>query len=231
MIRLLIAPIEECWRNSRLSLSSMMDGPAIQFSEKPLWMTILICILALYILLTFDRLLIAIQTSWSLLFRHDRIKEYLDNNNRIISQNISIVMILPMLALILFLNEISSHSYIYILIALSSLVVFKLFSVQIIKWITDNSKKIEEVIPIFCSNLILTTLFLLPLSIARIFLPISQLVFIICAISIASILFLSSLFRSRQRIINSRFSHIFCFLYLCALEIIPIALSIRLIIV
>lgn len=226
-----IAPVEECWKNSRLSLGTVLDSTPIQMIDKPLWVSIMIIVIAIYSLLILDRIIIAVQTSWSLLFRHDRIKEYLDNNNRIISQNMSIVMVLPTLALIFTHSGISSHSILYLSVVLIGLVVIKLSFIRIIGWLDGNKKKIEEILPFFWSTLILFTTFVLPVSIIRLSLSISQLAFNIYCTAIFGTVFLTSLFRIRQRIINARFSHIFCFLYLCALEILPFVLAIRLILV
>lgn len=226
-----IAPVEECWKNSRLSLGTLLDSTPIQLAEKPLWMSIMIIVIAIYSLLILDRIIIAVQTSWSLLFRHDRIKEYLDNNNRITSQNMSMVMILPTLALIFADSGISSHSVLYLSIALIGLIILKLLSIRIIGWLNDNKKKIEEVLPFFWSMLILFTTLVLPVSIIRLSLSVSQLAFSIYCVAVFGTIFFTSLFRIQQRIINARFSHIFCFLYLCALEILPFVLAIRLILV
>ncbi len=148
----------------------------------------------------------------------------------------NILALLSTFAVIIFITPILCNFYnleytktlLYVILGLTIFSIFKRLSYSYIKWLSNNNSLFNSIESLFLNHFIIATFLSILLSIE--FLSINFFgvnttfkILIFCNISIF-ILFIS---RSLITFISHHFSLLFYILYLCILEIIPIALLIK----
>ncbi|PKO96140.1 MAG: hypothetical protein CVU12_06835 [Bacteroidetes bacterium HGW-Bacteroidetes-7] len=103
--------------------------------------------------------------------------------------------------------------------------IFKSLVLIFLGWVTKNKQTFNLIGKIGYNHLIMAVIFSTPLLISRFFIPEIEFslfykILIYCIVSI----YMLYLIRVYQTIISNRFSHIFYILYLCTVELLPIAL-------
>lgn len=235
----LISPVDSAWGGSRLVLDGYVSESALSHHSVPLAASITIAALVVLFILLYRRVTTAIVSSGVVLAKKKGFHLFEDKYT-VASIRLAITISFVLIPLILSLfglgNPIIERSdldeetslYLSLLIYMVGFFLFKGLLLRIIGWIT-NKKGVTHIIEYLgFSSVICFGVMLLIFSLFTYIIPsISESgVFIYLAI-IGGLTFLLTLIRGFQIFLASGYSLYFWFLYLCALELMPIGIVVK----
>lgn len=226
-----IHPVEEAWRGSKLLLPSVSAGyDPILFAGQNSAKNITLIVVAVMAIVFFRQVAGTFLKSFELLFSENRRDEVLDDSSYGYLAALTIMLLIPAYSFLLKATGASTRSFWITMAVIASFILFRSLMFAIMAWVGGdyglNSLKRHS-----DSTFILMMAISLPIYLVSILLPEDrQALPVTCIIIIAALCFLTYLVAGTKRIMSSRFSRFFCFLYLCTLEILPMAVVVKILV-
>lgn len=215
--------IERCWEGSCLYFDGN-DGftaPAMADSERFVAAAVALTLIAAVVFLR--RELTGVSMSFKSIFNIRRLHSVEENKYYESSCDITFFIAVPVLSLILFRSGLFTASFRVIFIVLASFCLLHWSLCRYVAWLRGFREPLLSVSR--CARMAVTVVavLLLPMAGACYLSPdISRDMIFWYNVSVAGAVYIIYLTRTCQILIPSGFSHLFWFLYLCALELIPL---------
>jgi len=173
-------------------------------------------------------MMVAVSSSMTIFRSKTRMKELLRDNYR--KRNVTLVLLImvPYYVLLLTSTGISNYNYWQTFGILIVFFVFRIILTKIVVWLTGKTEVVNNVYKLSQVVFLLIVVFSLFLFLFKEFIPSFPQNLSVIYLSLVSVLLLMIFFvNERDIFLNSGFSHFFWFLYLCALEILPICVVVN----
>ena len=217
----------DCWQSSSLMTVIGDNFPSAVMESHPALTTYALLICLLYFLIFVENSFIAILISWKSLFNRLALEDTLANKNLTYAINNTSLLCLPLLSLCLYFMNISKLNFVFILASLAIFVLVHIGCFLLAGWL-KRCPELMRTLQI-CDRIyviVFTTVALLVLLTGRLPFDIpSAASTIILAVTLFLLFILLSV-RSFKIFAENNCSILFWFLYLCTLEILPLALLI-----
>ncbi len=226
-----IHPVEEAWRGSVLPLAHHTGGfEPLAFSGRNDGVIIMLLAIAFLAIVLFRRVAATLAGSFILLFSDARKDDVLKDNSRNVTAFLITVLLIPVYSYILTVTGVSTHDVWMTLVVLVSLFVFRALLFLVLS-VSEGGGFVSEMRSDSDSTFILLMTLSLPAYIpVAVFHSAGQGFSAVYLAIVAAVCIAVYLIKCFRRIISSRFSLFFCFLYLCTLEILPIAVVVKLLV-
>ena len=217
----------DCWQSSSLMTVIGDNFPSSVMESHPALTTYALLICLLYFLIFVENSFIAIVISWKSLFNRLALEDTLANKNLTYAINNTALLCLPLLSLCLYFMNISKLNFVFILAALAAFALVHIGLCLLAGWL----KRCPEMMRTLqiCDRIyviVFTTVALLVLLAGRLPFDISASASTIILAAVLFLLFILLSVRSFKIFAENNCSILFWFLYLCTLEILPLALLI-----
>ncbi len=222
---------QECWQSSSLMTAIGEDFPSAVVESHPALTTYALLFCLLYFLIFAENSLIAILISCRSLLNSLVLEDTLSNKNLTYAIGNTALLCLPTLALTLYFLDLSSLNFIFILAALSAFTLVHLGLRLLSGWL-KHAREMFRAIGV-CDRICLiiyTGLLLLLLPFYRYFHLLDRGGAAAAAAISGAFLLIMLAQKSFKIFKGNNFSILFWFLYLCALEVLPLGLLIRVLI-
>lgn len=226
-----IRPVSEAWPGSTLPLFTCADGVAnMPLAALNTTTNILIISIVALVIILFRQVASTFLNSAMLVFSENRRDEVLNDSNFGKLSFVTTVLLVPAYAFVVSTSGVSTRSLAVTMLLVASLLLFRLVTFRLMAWAGNDSGMIDLERHSDSAFILLMTLSL-PVYIVSLAFPAayhSIAAFYLAAVAVVS--FLAYLPSCLKIIKSSRFSHFFCFLYLCILEILPIAVVVKILV-
>ena len=217
----------ECWKESRLVLENIDFSKISQVPDTNIVSSIVIAALAVTVIVFFKSEILAVSLSLQALFNGKKVKDIEGNQSYYSAVVVTAIICIPILAATAMKPGSGNLTYALFCAALFLLVVVRKLLFSLVSWLKGRRDVFKTSRHSSAISLIDITVLCLPLLIFRsrmpdIFMIIVQ-PYILTVIGLVYAIYLA---RSLRTLISSGFSHFFSFLYICALELLPIGLII-----
>lgn len=229
-----VLPVDSLWNTSIITQSHIGNIKETPTGESYLdsSLIILFLIITLYF---FREILSTLPLIFKSLLSHKenvRLEEKLSASTQRNITALIAALFFPIFLTITIGDTVSAYSgipsWLQFVFALGLVIVYWIFKSLILiflGWVTKNKQTFNLIGKIGYNHLIMAVIFSTPILISRFFIPEIEFslfykILIYCIVSI----YMLYLIRVYQTIISNRFSHIFYILYLCTVELLPIAL-------
>ena len=227
----IISPVEELWQGSSLAVAEAGSNlaPVTLFGHNNAVIILLLAVAALMIVF-FRQLAMSVAGSFVAMFSENRREAFFNDASYDSLATMTTVLLIPMYAFVLFYCGLGPRTYWAILCAITALFIYRWAMFGLLKWI-NGAEQIDEIRKFSGSSFILMMALSLPIFIVSYIFPgMDQKVSGIYLAIIASACILPYLTIATKKILSIKFSRFFCFLYLCVLEILPIAVVVKIIV-
>ncbi len=222
---------QECWQSSSLMTAIGDNFPSAVVESHPALTTYALLFCLLYFLIFAENSFIAILISYRSLFNSLALEDTLANKNLTYAIGNTALLCLPAMALELYFLDISQLNFIFILAALTGYVLVHLGLRLLTGWL-KHAQEMMRAIGV-CDRIyaiVFTTFLLVLLPLTRYLHILSPAAAAIAATAVSAVLFAMLAQKSFKIFKGNNFSIFFWFLYLCALEVLPLGLLIRVLI-
>ena len=217
----------DCWQSSSLMTVIGDNFPSSVMESHPALTTYALLICLLYFLIFVENSFIAIVISWKSLFNRLALEDTLANKNLTYAINNTALLCLPLLSLCLYFMNISKLNFVFILAALAAFALVHIGLCLLAGWLKRCPERMRTLQ--ICDRIyviVFTTVALLVLLAGRLPFDISASASTIILAAVLFLLFILLSVRSFKIFAENNCSILFWFLYLCTLEILPLALLI-----
>ncbi len=222
---------QECWQSSSLMTAIGENFPSAVVESHPALTTYALLFCLLYFLIFAENSFIAILISYRSLFNSLALEDTLANKNLTYAIGNTALLCLPAMALELYFLDISRLNFIFILAALTGYVLVHLGLRLLTGWLKHAQEMMRSIG--VCDRIyaiVFTTFLLVLLPLTRYLHLLSPDAAAIAATAVSAFLFVMMARKSFKIFKGNNFSIFFWFLYLCALEVLPLGLLIRVLI-
>lgn len=221
----------EIWPGSRLVLENLSGGePVLGATANPYILYFLLAV-ALLALVLYGRIADALAGSFKLMAGGVNLNEVINSKYRNDSVRIGYILMVPFYAFVFYHTRVSELNYWWILVALVSFFVFKFLLLRVLGWATNNKETFISVEKhnnaAFFMIMVLSFPALVPVIFTSEF-PVTTMALYMLAVAI--LLLFIYFIRINKIFISSGLSVFFSFLYLCALEILPILVVVKVVV-
>lgn len=226
-----IRPVSEAWPGSELPLSIYADGVGITpvYGQNS-FTSLLIISVAVLGLILFRQVASTFTDSFMLLFSESRKDEVLNDSNFAKMSFVTTLLLIPAYSYIIYSSGVGTRGLVVTIMLVASLLLFRLVTFRLMAWAGNDSGLIDLKRQSDSTFILLMTVSL-PVYLAYMAFPSAYHQFAsIYLAAVAAICLLVYLSICLKTIKSSRFSHFFCFLYLCILEILPIAVVVKILV-
>ena len=195
-------------------------------------MTILVIAILLYCIYFFHQIVLATSLSMNTFFGSStKLQSLCENQTSLSSVNATSIICLPTIAMLLYTRGWTSLDILYVLAAIAIYLLLRVLLFKFVAWYKDsggifdlirNSGKVTLVV----ASMLSVPAFLIPLIFGPVALDFAR----IYLIAVFAACFVMYCIRACKYLLEAGFSIFFCFLYLCALELLPAGLLISAII-
>lgn len=226
----IITPVEELLRGSSLALSEAADlAPVTLFGHNNAVIILLLAVAAM-IIVFFRQIAMSVAGSFVAMFSENRREAFFNDASYNSLATMTTLLLIPMYAFVLFYCRLGSQTYWIILAAVAALFIYRAAMFSLLQWI-NGAEQIDEIRKFSASTFILLMSLSLPVFIISYLFPgMDPKVAGIYLAVVASLCLIPYLAIATRKILSIKFSRFFCFLYLCVLEILPIAVVVKLIV-
>lgn len=218
----------ELWPGSSLILDGMMSDAAAVPAVPPASVLVFLLAVAVALLLCFSRVVVALRGATFVVRGNNSTMEVLGNKYDCDSIYLSYLLLMPVYALTLLIDGASSLSYWMTLVVLMALMLFRRICLAVSGWLSGRHGAMRQVSMVGCSIMVpVVLLSALTALLVRVFPDISRTFIFVLLIVIAAAGYIVYGKRSFDLINSSGFSRFFWFLYLCALDILPICVAVN----
>ncbi len=218
----------ELWPGSSLVLDGMMSDAAAVPAVPPASVLVFLLAVAVMLLLSFSRVVVALRGATFVIRGNNSTMEVLGNKYDCDSIYLSYLLLLPVYALTLLIDGASSLSYWMTLVVLVALMLFRRICLAVSGWLSGRPGVMRQVSMVSCSIMVpVVLLSSLTALLVRVFPDISRTFIFVLLIAVAAAGYIVYGKRSFDIINSSGFSRFFWFLYLCALDILPICVAVN----
>lgn len=217
---------QDCWQSSTLMTLAGEIPPAVTESH-PAATTYALLLCLIYFMIFVESSFFSVAISWRSLFNRIALEDTIANKNLIYSINNTVLLCIPLLALVLYFLNVSQMHFIFILCALVvfGAVHYGLF--MLVGWLKQCIEMMRAVSICGRMHLVVFTTFALVLLAVFALAGIHSARAATIALAAAfGLLFILRAYRSRRIFAENNFSLLFWFLYLCTLEILPLGVLI-----
>jgi len=220
--------ILEIWPGSRLVLESVAGGESVMYASADPYVLYFLLALAFLAIISHKRIAEAIVNSVKLLMGGVNLKDVQNSKHSNDSVLVGFLLMIPFYAFVFCNTGISSLSYWWVLVAFVAYFIYKYLLFKILGWATLKKEAFGDVRKVSNGASFLIMLFSLPALIPQLFTENFPVMTLALYVLVVAILLLFIYFARIIRIfISSGMSVFFRFLYLCALEILPILLVVK----
>ena len=226
----IITPVEELLRGSSLALSEAADlAPVTLFGHNNAVIILLLAVAAM-IIVFFRQIAMSVAGSFVAMFSENRREAIFNDASYNSLATMTTLLLIPMYAFVLFYCRLGSQTYWIILAAVAALFIYRAAMFSLLQWI-NGAEQIDEIRKFSASTFILLMSLSLPVFIISYLFPgMDPKVAGIYLAVVASLCLIPYLVIATRKILSIKFSRFFCFLYLCVLEILPIAVVVKIIV-
>ena len=218
----------ELWPGSSLILDGMMSDAVAVSVAPPASVLFFLLAVALTLLLSFSRVVVALRGATFVVRGNNSTMEVLGNKYDCDSIFLSYLLLLPVYALTLLIDGVSSLDYWMTLVVLVALMLFRRICLAVSGWLSGRRGAMRQVSMVGRSIMVPVVLISsLTGLLVRVFPDISRTFIFVLLIVIAAAGYIVYVKRSFDIINSSGFSRFFWFLYLCALDILPICVAVN----
>lgn len=225
-----ISPVEELWRGSSLSLSGAENLAPVTLSGQNSAVVILMLAVAALSIVFFRQIALSTAGAFVAMFSKNRRELIFNDVSYGQMTSMTMVMMIPVYAFVLCCCAPVSRSYWIILAALSALLLYRRIMFALVAWI-NSAEGIDMIRKFSRATFIMTVTLSLPACMAACLFPGAEpgiwTIYLAVAAGLSLLPYLAIAFK---RVFSIKFSPFFCFLYLCVLEILPIAAVVKFIV-
>lgn len=226
-----IRPVSDAWPGSELSLSAYREGidtlPLAGYNS--VTSILIISVVALAIIF-FRQVASTFLNSYVLVFSENRKDEILNDSNFGKMSFLTILLLIPSYAFVIYSSGVSTRSLFITILVIASLLLFRLVTFRLMAWAGNDSGMIDlkrhsdSVFILFMT--VSLPVYLISLAFPAVYHSVAS--YYLAAVALAGLLvYLPASFKTIK---SSRFSHFFTFLYLCILEMLPIAMVVKILV-
>ena len=226
----MITPVEELLRGSSLALPDVPDlAPVTLFGHNNAVIILLLAVAAM-IIVFFRQIAMSVAGSFVAMFSENRRDAIFNDVSYGPLSSMTTLMLIPMYAFVLFYCRLGSQTYWIILAAVAALFFYRRVMFSLLEWI-NGDERTDETRKFSAGTFILLMSFSLPVFIISYLFPgMDPKVAAVYLATVASLCLIPYLVIASRKILSIKFSRFFCFLYLCVLEILPIAVVVKIIV-
>ena len=226
----IISPVEELWKGSSLALQDAAGlSPVTLFGHNNAVIILMLAVAALTIVF-FRQIALSVAGSFVAMFSENRRDDIFNDASYGQLSTMTTLLLVPMYAFVLFYCSFGSRSYWIILAAVAALLLYRRAMFALLMWI-NASEGVMEIRNFSDSIFIMMMSLSLPVFIVSYLFPgMSQTVHAVYLATVATICLIPYFVIACKKIVAIKFSRFFCFLYLCVLEILPIAVVVKIIV-
>lgn len=220
-----ISPIQEAWTDSYLVLNGVVAPARNGASGEDLVLSVCGVLLLLIFLFFYKREIQALSVSFESLFLKKAEKDFFLDRFTLSSIVITFLIAIPLFTFMTSREDIWNKNFLFMLMVIIAYNIVKELIFKILAWVSGKREAIMSLERMsLCGTIMITVLMLIPFGLSFLFPPMKGTV---CGWIFAGIALICLIFyyvRGYQIIISSGFSHFLWFLYLCALELLPVCL-------
>ncbi|MBO4571880.1 MAG: DUF4271 domain-containing protein [Bacteroidales bacterium] len=226
----IISPVGELWRGSSLALQEAGNlTPVTLFGHNNAVIILMLAVAALTIVF-FRQIALSVAGSFVALFSENRRDDIFNDASYGQLSTMTTLILVPMYAFVLFYCSLGGRSYWMILASVAALLLYRRAMFALIGWI-NGTEAVNEVKNFSDSTFIMMMSLSQPVFIvAYLFGNMSRMIPAIYLAVVATLCLIPYLAIACKKILAIKFSRFFCFLYLCVLEILPIAVVVKIIV-
>ncbi|MBP5210659.1 MAG: DUF4271 domain-containing protein [Bacteroidales bacterium] len=214
--------VAECWPGSVLHEFSQ-NGAVYEPYSHDWWLVGAALVTFLLFLVFFNQVIAAVSTSFSVFFSGMSPKNCYKNQYTTSTVNLTTIIALLAIDLVVYMTGLSSLSFFFIPVSLIALILIRYLICGLFIWLRGNAEMWRMVKAVSKVSIIVCAILLIPVIILRYFIPPDVSVFIKWyTLAIFCIVYLIYIVKSVKILYTSGCSLFFLFLYLCALEFLPI---------
>lgn len=221
----------EIWPGSRLVLENLIGGDLVLKFPSNQYVLYLLLALSLLSLMLYGRIAEALSSSFKILQGGVNLKDVLNSKQKNDSVRIGFLLAIPFYAFVFFKTKVSPLDYWWILGIIAVYYGYKYLLFKILGWATNKKETFVEVEKHNNGAFFLLMVFSLPALLPLLFsanVPSNTLA--IYMLAVAVFLLFIYFYQINKIFIASNFSAFFRFLYLCALEILPILVVVKVVV-
>lgn len=217
----------ECWKGSSLIVGNSSDIPSVMFESTPSVVSYVILATIIYFIFFISSISISEVISFGSLFNATRLSDTMQNKNLINAVSFTTLFCVPLLALVIYYENLSPLNFLFILLALMAYAVLRFCLVSMTGWMKKCSDMMHTVSMNYRMHLIVfTTVASLSLIISSAF-PSLNFRYGWYVAAVGAVCFILYSVRNAKIFLEENYSLLFWFLYLCTLEILPLGLLIN----
>ena len=226
----IITPVDELWRGSSLALSETGAlSPVTLFGHNNAVIVLMLAVAALTIVF-FRQIALSVAGSFVAMFSENRRDDIFNDASYGQLSTMTTLLLVPMYAFVLFYSSLGNRSYWIILASLALLLLYRRAMFSLMTGI-NASDRVGEIKNFSDSIFIMMMSLSLPVFIVSYLFPgMSHAVPAIYLAVVATICLIPYFVIACKKAVAIKFSRYFCFLYLCILEILPIAVVVKIIV-
>ena len=227
MFTILLAIGKDCWQSSTLMTVAGDNFPPAVMESHPAITTYALLLCLLYFMIFVENSFFSIVTSWRSLFNRIALEDTLANKNLIYAINNTVLLCIPLLALVVYFLNVTPMHFVFILCALVVFCAVHIGLFLLVGWLKSCMEMMRAVS--ICGRMhliVFTTVAVALLAVFRIAdIQSSHIAAIVLAVALGALFILRAV-RSRRIFAENNCSLLFWILYLCTLEILPLGLLI-----
>ena len=222
--------VDDLWKGSSLALAEAGDlAPVTLFGHNNAVIILMLAVAALTIVF-FRQIAMSVAGSFVALFSENRRDDIFNDVSYGQLSTMTMLLLVPMYAFVLFYSSLGSRTYWIILATLAALFLYRRAMFALLGWI-NATEGVREIRNFSDSIFIIMMSLSLPIFIiSYLFGNIGSTIPAVYLAVVASVCLIPYLVIACRKILSIKFSRFFCFLYLCVLEILPIAVAVKIIV-
>lgn len=217
----------ECWKGSSLIVDNAADFPTVVFESTPAIVSYVILATLIYFIFFIGSITISEAISFGSLFNAARLSDTVNNKNLVNAVRYTAIFCIPVLALVIYRENLSPMNFLFILLALVGFILVRSCLFALVGWMKHCTEMLKTVsMNIRMHLIVFTTLAALSLVISSLVpsVPVRAIGWYVAVIG--AICFILCNIRNAKIFLEENYSLLFWFLYLCTLEILPVGLLI-----
>ncbi len=217
----------ECWKGSSLIVENAADIPTVMFESTPAVVSYVILATLIYFIFFIGSITISEAISFGSIFNAAGLSDTMQNKNLINAVSYTAIFCIPVLALVIYQENLSPMNFLFILLALAAFLVLRSCLFGLTGWMKNCTEMLRKVsMNIRMHLIVFTTLAALSLVISYLVPSVSVRVVGWYVAAVGAICFILCNARNAKIFLEENYSLLFWFLYLCTLEILPLGLLI-----